>query len=57
MQAGLAVRKLCFRDVFMMRVFFFLCVLSVFFEWLKRLPRFVVELWSSLTLEFRPNNT
>ena len=57
MQAGLAGRKLCFRDVFMMRVLFFLCVLSVFFEWLKRLARFVVELWSSLTLEFIPNNT
>ena len=57
MQAGLAVRKLCFRDVFMMRVFFFLCVLTVFFVWLKCLPRFVVELRSSLTLEFIPNNT
>ena len=57
MQAGLAVRKLCFRDVFTMRLFFFQCVLIVFFGWLNRLPRFVVELWSSLTLEFRPNNT
>ena len=57
MQAGLAVRKICFRNVFMMRLFFFQCVLIVFFVWLKRLPRVVAELWSSLTLEFKPNNT
>ena len=30
MQAGLAGKKLCFRDVFMMRVFFLLYALLVF---------------------------
>ena len=57
MQAGLAVRKLCFRDVFMMRAFLFLCALTVYLASLKRLPRFVVELWYSPTLAFRLNNT
>ena len=57
MQAGLASRKLCFRDVFMMRVFFFLCVLAVL---LVRIRDFIlrgVDLCSNRPLEFRLNNT
>ena len=56
-QAGLAVRKLSFRDVFMMRAFFFLCVLGVI---LVRIRVFIfrgVDLGSSRLLVFRPNNT
>ena len=56
-QAGLAVRKLSFRDVFMMRAFFFLCVLGVI---LVRIRVFIfrgVDLGSSRLLVFRLNNT
>ena len=57
MEAGLAVRKLSFRDVFMMRTFFFLCVLAVT---LVRIRVFIfrgVDLGSNRLLVFRPSNT
>ena len=57
MQAGLAGRKLCFRDVFMMRVFFFLCVLAVLLGWIRDFIVRGVDLGSSRQLVFRLNNT
>ena len=57
MQAGLAVRKLSFRDVFMMRAFFFLCVLAVLMGWIRDFIFRGVDLGSSRHLVFRPNNT
>ena len=57
MQAGLAVRKLSFRDVFMMRVFFLLCVLGLILGWIRDFIFRGVELGSSRLLVFRLNNT
>ena len=57
MQAGLAARKLCFRDVFMMRVFFFLCVLAFILSWIRDLILRGFDLGSNRPLVFRLNNT
>ena len=57
MQAGLAVRKLNFREVFMMRVFFFLCALPVLLGWIRDFILRGVDLGSNSLLVFRPNNT
>ena len=57
MQAGLAGRKLCFRDVFMMRVFFLLCVWWVLLGWIRDFILRGVDLGSNRPLVFRPNNT
>ena len=57
MQAGLASRKLCFRDVFMMRVFFLLCVLGLILGWFRDFILRGVDLGSNRPLVFRLNNT
>ena len=57
MQAGLVSRKLYFRDVFMMRLFFFLCVLAVILVSIRVFIFRGVDLGSNRLLVFRPNNT
>jgi hypothetical protein len=57
MQAGLAVRKLNFREVFMMRVFFFLCALAFILGWIRDLILRGFDLGSNRPLVFRLNNT
>ena len=57
MQADLAGRRLCFRDVFMMRVFFLLCALWVLLGWIRDFILRGVDLGSNRPLVFRPNNT
>jgi hypothetical protein len=57
MQAGLAARKLSFRDVFTRRLFIFLCFMAAVFTWLESLGRVLEDLWASKSLGFCPNNT
>ena len=57
MQAGLAGRKLCFRDVFMMRLFFLLCALWVLLGMIRDFILRGVDLGSNRPLVFRLNNT
>ena len=57
MQAGLVVRKLSFREVFMIRWLVFLWVLDLFRRWLQDFLLLGVHLGSKRHLVCKPNNT